>query len=162
MTRVNHQQRALFLSIRPPYAELILAGKKSVELRRVRPHVNTGELVLIYATSPQKAILGSALVDRISIATPIEIWKIVNSIAGVSKTEFENYFKGSNAAVGIHLRRVSRFTKPISLDDLRRNWPNFHVPQSYRYVSICRQIASRCNEVNGSLNPKVVLPSSVP
>ena len=49
----------LLLSIHHKYTNMIFDGNKRVELRRVRPrHLNEGDLILVYATSPEKALLG--------------------------------------------------------------------------------------------------------
>jgi len=53
----------LLLSIQPKYANLIFEGKKTTELRRVRPRVNQGDFVLIYVSSPDKVLLGSCEVE---------------------------------------------------------------------------------------------------
>jgi hypothetical protein len=40
-------QRAVLISIKPMYADLIFAGTKTIELRRVCPKVGPGDLVLV-------------------------------------------------------------------------------------------------------------------
>lgn len=68
----------LLLCIRPEYANKIFDSNKTVELRRVRPRLlNEGDLVLIYVSSPIKAVFGSFKVDSI-IEKPIaELWEEV-------------------------------------------------------------------------------------
>lgn len=55
----------LLLSIKPEYADKILAGKKTVELRRVRTRLEAGDLVLVYVTSPQQNLVASLEVERV-------------------------------------------------------------------------------------------------
>jgi len=126
---------AIFLSIRPQYAEKILAGGKTVELRRVRPkHIAEGALVLIYVSSPVKSLVGAFSVESV-IEEPLhKLWKEVGSRAGVSRDEFDTYFEGLARGVGIVLDKPWRFQEPLGLQDLRKMM-DFRPPQSFRYVT---------------------------
>jgi hypothetical protein len=54
-------KRTVLFSIRPFYANKILAGQKTVELRRRFPEVGMpGSTAMIYCTNPVRAIVGSA------------------------------------------------------------------------------------------------------
>lgn len=128
------RQATLFLSVKPIFANRILSGAKTVELRRVRPSVTPGSLVLIYSTSPEMALLGSAEVAELICGTPREVWGHVKEKAGVSRAEYDEYFSGADTAIGIRLGAVRRLAQPISLRDLRKRWPWLKPPQSYRYV----------------------------
>jgi predicted transcriptional regulator len=124
----------LFLSVKPIFANKILRGAKTVELRRVRPSVGEGDTVLIYSTSPEMALLGSAQVAEIFSGTPCDIWGQVKEQAGVSRGEYDDYFSGAATAIGIRLCAVRRLARPILLRELRKRWPWLRPPQSYRYV----------------------------
>lgn len=127
--------KTLLLSIRPKYATKIFDGQKKVELRKVRPKLFPGDIVLVYVSSPIKELQGTFVVDRIREATPEELWNEVKNIAGVSKQEFDDYYSESEKSYGIFLRTPQTLVNPISLPDLRKLWKNFHPPQSYRYLS---------------------------
>ena len=60
---------ALLLSIHPEYAEKIFDGTKRVELRRVRPRLQNGDLVIVYVSSPVKAVCGAFRVDNVVAGT---------------------------------------------------------------------------------------------
>ena len=53
-------RRVLLLLIHSRFAERILAGSKTVELRRVRPGIEPGDRVLLYASSPVRGLTGSS------------------------------------------------------------------------------------------------------
>lgn len=127
---------ALFLSVRPTFAERLLLGTKTVELRRVRPDVRTGQPVLLYASSPVRALIGSAIVQSVSVAPPEEMWIEAERFAGVSREEFGRYFAGAAMAVAIRLREVRRLIVPIPLREIRRRWPWLRPPQSFRFVQV--------------------------
>ena len=127
-------REALLLSIRPKFASQILDGSKTVELRRVRPHVRTGQRVLIYGSFPTMALLGVAEVQDVLTSRPAKMWSKVGRLAGVTREEFTEYFRGARRAVAIRLRCVRAFSRPVGLSSLRERWPWFRPPQSYCYV----------------------------
>jgi predicted transcriptional regulator len=126
---------ALFLSIRPKYAERILRGIKTVELRRVCPAVSEGDKIVLYISSPTKEVRAIFIVERICCDKPDRLWRDIKDKAGVTRNEFEDYFNGAKAGVAIHIKDVQELSFPITLSTLRKLWPNFRPPQSYRYVS---------------------------
>lgn len=130
--------RAILMSIRPRFARGILAGTKTVELRRRAPRAQSGDIVVIYETSPTKSIVGWAMVEAIETATPAALWATVAADAGVSRREFDAYFAGAPSATAIHLTDVVELATPIELGAIRTRWPWLRPPQSYRYVSVAR------------------------
>lgn len=130
-------RRYLFLSIHQQYAELILDGKKTVELRRRKPKVAKGDVVILYATSPQCSVVGSAEIKGITEDSPSAIWVSSGKKAKVPKEDFDAYFESTNMAVAISLKNHQRFAKPIPLARLRKLLSDFSPPQSYRYISQC-------------------------
>jgi len=112
----------------------MFAGKKTVELRRVRPAVARGDWVLVYASSPRKAILGAFQVETTLERSPEDLWAICGESAAVSRKAFDEYFKGSRLAFAILMAKVQPFPEPFLLDQIREHLPAFHPPQSYAYL----------------------------
>jgi predicted transcriptional regulator len=125
---------ALFISLRPRYAELLLEGRKTVELRRVQPDVLRGTLALLYASSPVRALVGLAIIDQVHVAKSPEIWRAYGTRTGLTRDEYEEYFDGAAAAVAILLQDVQRLHTPVTLSDLRKGRDWFRPPQSFRYL----------------------------
>jgi predicted transcriptional regulator len=126
----------LLLSIHPEYAEKIFNGTKEVELRRICPRrINKGDSVLVYVSSPLKALVGGFEVDEIIEALPEMLWENVKHKAGISRSQFDDYYSGTSLAYGIFLRDTWKLEQPITLDTLRDRWPNFKPPQGYHYIS---------------------------
>ncbi len=132
---MDRDSDVLFLSLRPEYAELLLAGEKTVELRRIRPRAPVGTDVLLYASSPQCELVGTCSVGAIGQSTPDDIWKLHGCNTGIGRTAFRAYFRGASQAVAITVKDTRRLDSPISLSRLRAEWVNFQPPQSFRYVS---------------------------
>lgn len=126
---------ALLLSIKPHYVALILEGEKLVELRRTRPRIKKGELVLIYESSPTMALVGYGLVETVISAPPSRLWPQVKSQAGVSRAEFELYFEGASTGFAIQFKKVWSLRNRVWLSKLREIWDGFHPPQTYLYLS---------------------------
>ena len=122
---------ALLLSIKPRYADAIFTRQKRVELRRVRPRVGPGDLVLVYVSSPRCALEGAFLVERVLKAAPSALWKHVSSQAGLSRDEFEGYFGTREMAYAIVIQKVWRLA-PVTLSTMRR--AQIRPPQSYQYL----------------------------
>ena len=127
---------ALLVSIQPRFVEQIFAGTKTVELRRIRPRVTAGGLVIIYASGSQKALVGAFLIADMIAASPTTIWRHYGSKTGLTKREFDGYFANSETAFAIEVARTWRLASPIQLATLRRQQGGFHAPQSYRYLDL--------------------------
>ncbi|HEX3856275.1 MAG TPA: EVE domain-containing protein [Verrucomicrobiae bacterium] len=126
---------ALLISIRPKHAEKIFSGIKTVELRRVRPRLKNGDLVLVYVSSPTKALMGAFEVASVTGGSPRQIWKKFNGRSGLTKSEFNDYYEGAKQAFAVVLKKLWKFEKPVKLTQLRRNRIGFRPPQSYHYLT---------------------------
>lgn len=136
----------ILLSIQPRFAEKIFERTKTVELRRVCPKVSKGDIALVYVSSPVKALYGAFTIERVITMAPDKLWHEVKHIAGVSRAEFDSYYEGAETGVGIFidLDSLKELNAPMELDWLRRDWPRFQPPQSYRYLRSIIEQYDRC------------------
>lgn len=116
------------ISIRPAFAEAILSGKKTVELRRRIPPVELGTRLWIYATRPVAAIVGVAIIDAICRGTPQAVWEATSDRTAIDRGDFDRYFEGAREAIAIRLSRIERI-RPIGIECLRIWKEGFHPPQ---------------------------------
>jgi predicted transcriptional regulator len=126
--------RTLLLSLRPRFAAAILDGTKRVELRRIRPRAKPGTPVLIYASTPTKALVGGCWVSGLVVAEPDEVWELHGHLTSVDRAEFDDYFAGAGHAVAIQVANPWTLDEALGLQVLRERWPGFHPPQSFRYL----------------------------
>jgi predicted transcriptional regulator len=123
----------LFLPIKPEYAEKILNGTKTVEVRRRKPKltaINSGYLFL-YSVSPVCAVTGYAKITIIDERSPASLWTWYNDDINITKKEYDSYVKEKFLITGIFLYNPKRI-KPIGIDELRKfGIKNF---QSFSYV----------------------------
>lgn len=126
-------ERALFMSIRPQFVEAILAGTKTVELRRTRPNVEVGSLVIFYSSTPTRAIVGWASLAGMVEGTPCQLWDNHGARTAIAEDEYDTYFAGAEAAYGLELEDVVQAVKPVPLATIRSL--GIEPPQSWRYLS---------------------------
>ncbi|MCZ2819588.1 ASCH domain-containing protein [Modestobacter sp. VKM Ac-2977] len=124
--------RLMMLSIHPRFVDQIVAGTKTVELRRTRPSVTVGQPVAIYATVPSAAVVATCRVTAIDVCPPEKLWDLVEDCAGIPRSMFDSYFAGSAVGVGIHLGDVESLEQAVTLGELRAKGP-FYPPQTWRF-----------------------------
>ena len=146
-------ERTLLMSIRPEFARRIFEGKKKVELRRTRPQVHCGDQVLVYVSSPVKALMGYFEVQHVIGGEPRWLWTEVRRGAGVTADQFHAYYAGASLAVAIFLAKAKRFNRPLTLDALRQHLGRFAPPQSYYYLA--SETAERIMALGGGPAPAV-------
>lgn len=145
--------RTLLLSIKPAFAEMVLAGRKTVELRRVRPSVDPGMPLLLYASSPRRQLVATGRIADVAWGSPDEVWEAYGADTGVPRAFFDDYFAGSPRAVAILVEDVRPLAAPVALDDLRDRLESFHPPQSFRYLTgrdVDRLLARQRHPTNGA------------
>jgi len=125
----------LLISVRPKFAARILSGEKTIELRRLRPKVSSGDNLLFYISSPDKNLGAISKIKKITTARLDLLWKEVKDNASVTHEEFMDYFKGRDSGYAIYFSKIKKFNNPIELENIREIIPGFTAPQSFRYFS---------------------------
>jgi len=141
------RKNTLLLSIHPRHAEKILDGTKTVELRRVLPRIGKGDLVFVYASSPVKALIGAFKVDRVVTDRPRQLWEIVQEKAGITRKEFDTYYAGASEGYGIFFSGFLSLNRLLKLETLRQEWPGFHPPQGYCYLTGKKEYSELTSEL---------------
>ncbi|WP_419946399.1 hypothetical protein [Candidatus Poriferisodalis sp.] len=125
--------RALVLSLKPRFAEAILTGDKTVELRRIMPRITIPTLALLYATGPECSLVGTCVVHSVARLPTHELWRCHGTKTALTKPEFDAYLAGRDNGVALFLEQPDRLPAPVPLHALRRA-ENFRPPQSLAYV----------------------------
>jgi len=146
----------LVLSIKEKHAQDILGGSKKVEFRRIRPRLEKGDIVLIYAPRPIMALVGGFAVNKVIAAQPEKLWKQVGGISGLTKNQFTQYYSGSSMGFGICIDTTWRLGKPMALAVLKRSWFGFSPPQCFRYLRADEVRKARSSTMNLLPNPQLV------
>jgi len=123
---------AILLPIKPKFADLIIQGSKSIELRRSAPaqQINT---IAIYSSSPIQSIVALVDVAKVIEMTPANLWLIAKKNgAGLTRTEFFDYFQSKNSGFAFMLKNIRTFKKPV---DPYVFFESFTAPQSFKYIT---------------------------
>ncbi len=131
-----HMSKIIVISIKPDYVEKILSGTKKIELRKSTPNTNLNDVLVIYSTSPIKAIVGFCQVKSIIKTSPIKMWDLHSGDLGIKKDDFLRYYGDSQNAIGIVLGKTRRLKKKIPLETVKELFPNFTPPQTFKYFSL--------------------------
>ncbi len=113
------QNRMIVLSLKPRFAEAILAGTKTVELRRTRPKIEVPTRALLYATTPVRALLGTCIITDVRSANLTALWHEYGSRSELSHNEFKHYFDGLDAGTALTLAHPRPLERMVPLQDLR-------------------------------------------
>lgn len=123
--------KAVLLSIKPKYADLILAGSKRVEFRRSWA-VQAVSVIVLYSSSPIQKIVGMVEVEEVIFSSPSALWKIcTENGGGLTRKELRSYFSGKSKGVAVMLGKVFLPAKQVEPTDVISN---FIPPQSFRYL----------------------------
>lgn len=122
--------RHALMSIRPEYAERILAGTKRIEFRK-RPLASDITDVIVYATTPVRAIVGAFRLAGQETRPPRDLWAEYASVAGIAHDPFFEYYAGRGLATGILVGDVFAPSKPLALASVGLLRP----PQSFQYLT---------------------------
>lgn len=127
-------KRSILLSVKPVHVLRILGGEKVVELRRVRPQVQAGSIVVMYASSPIMAVVGAFRVGEVHVDAPTRLWAKLGRESCLSRKSFHDYFDGKDEGVALMISEVFSAAQPAHLGAIRSRCPDFLPPQSFRYI----------------------------
>lgn len=113
---------------------MILRGEKTVELRRRAPRCSTDFWIALYATAPERAMIGVVRARQVLVSTPAGLWDEVREACGLEHEEYMSYYEGASRAVGLRLSDPISLMEAIPLDRLRLRWPEFRPPRSFAYL----------------------------
>ena len=126
--------RMVVLSLKPRFAEAILAGVKIVELRRTVPKIVVPTRALLYAAAPVRALLGTCIITSVQRLDLAALWREHGSGSALLYHEFQRYFEGVDVGAALTLIQQRAFNRPIPLQDLRAKPEVLRPPQSFAYV----------------------------
>ena len=132
------QSKSIICAIKPEYTKKIFSGEKKWEFRRTQPD-GLPNKIYIYETAPVSAIVGSVEVENTFFVYWNEnhkkkIWNRVKEEAGITQSEFFDYFEGSMWGITYRLKNPFKYEKVIQIK---------YPIQSWKYVDITAEIKLR-------------------
>ena len=120
----------VILSIKPIYAEKILNGEKTFELRKSIFKKNNIKKVIIYASSPISKVIGEFEIESILHDEINELWKKTRENNGVEKTFFNDYFENREKGYAIKIKNTKRYKVYYNIYEKY----GVKAPQSFSYL----------------------------
>ena len=106
---------AILLSVKPKFADMILDGTKRVEYRKALASV-ANDRIFLYATAPIKKVVGEVKAKRADRCENKEaVWACYLDCSGITKEEFDEYFKDKKYASWYFLEEPIRYKKPQNI-----------------------------------------------
>ena len=119
------------MSIKPCFCDSIFKGLKLYEYRKKVFSRTDVDKAYIYASKPISKIVGYFTIGNIIEDTPSMVWDMTHKQGGITKKQFNDYFKGCKNAHAIEIKDLKRFNEPI---DPKQVVKDFTAPQNYRYL----------------------------
>lgn len=140
---------SVILSIKPIYANQILAGSKTIELRRSAMGLRAGDVVLVYVSAPEQCLRFWFRIAAVETLPVDEMWRRNESRLGIPREPYNEYFDGAKSATGLHVGELHTLDPSVSLAEIRALVPGFVPPQGLialrdawgRYELLLRQLS---------------------
>jgi len=120
----------VILSIKPIYAEKILNGEKTIELRKSIFKKNNIKKVIIYASSPISKVIGEFEIESILHDEINELWKKTKKENGVDIEFFKQYFENREKGYAIKIKNTKRYKVSYNIYEKY----GIKAPQSFSYL----------------------------
>jgi predicted transcriptional regulator len=123
------------MAIKPRFADLIISGKKVVEVRRGGSTIKTGDVLVLYSSSPERTVRATCAVRSVEIQSVRSALSAMNRETGLTKEELRDYLTGADKVTLLGIESVFCLAHPITLKELRRGNKRMVIPQSYRFLN---------------------------
>lgn len=129
----------LLMSIKPRFAEKIVEGNKTVEIRKKFSQKWVGHNAILYASNPYRSLIASATINAVTKSYPTDIWSRFQSQMGCSRADFENYAGTAPEVAAIELKNITPYAERISVNELSNILDDkLMAPQSYCEMSFTK------------------------
>ena len=126
--------KSVLLSVRPHFAEALLEGSKTADVRRRFPTLHAGTRIYIYSSSHVGAVLGTVDLETVDRDDVCKLWSRHRDRIGISKDDFLNYIEGVRkpAVLIVENPRCWKGAMPRSI---LQEVLGLKPPQSFRYLN---------------------------
>ncbi|RLG77621.1 MAG: DNA-binding protein [Thermoprotei archaeon] len=127
----------VLMSVKPVFANEILSGTKKYELRSKGQRIETGDVVIVYASAPVKSIVGLFRVGEVFIVEYPELVRLFQRgvLRGVTERDIQFMYGKKRPILVLEVVEPKRIATPITLAELREIMPGFRPPINYLRIS---------------------------
>jgi predicted transcriptional regulator/ribosomal protein S18 acetylase RimI-like enzyme len=126
------EEQTLLMSLRPEFAEQILQGRKTVELRRKFSTKYEGAKIVFYITRPVQQFMFTATITHVDHSKKKRLWNMYRQECGISQETFDHYFSGIDNGYAIRLSNVKPIPNQLILEHAKKVYPQLRPPQSFK------------------------------
>jgi predicted transcriptional regulator len=145
----NHEprQRSVVLSLHPRWVEAVSVGEKTFEYRRRVPRQGAPYQVVLYASTPECALVATAVVSEVIALPPAELAeRTSHGAAHESREALLRYFAGCKVGYALRLRDFRPLSHRLALGELREL--GFSPPQSFAYLDTFPALEAALNRTD--------------
>ncbi len=135
----------ILMSIKPLYVDMLVAGCKTVEIRKRAVRAPAGARIWIYATSPRQQVVAFARLEEVALEAPDQIWHVFGDRAGIDRSEFDAYVGEAAVVAALCLTEITELNAPLCP---RGDALEFRPPQSYKFLhdsELLAALEARCS-----------------
>ena len=122
------------ISIRPRFVEQIMAGDKTVEIRRRGVSLRPGTRLWIYSTIPVGKVTVLAKIRCVEEGLPDMVWSKWGPSTCLESEEYWRYLRGAKRVTAIMIEVLTVLDPGPGLSCLRAELGSFHPPQFFMKV----------------------------
>ena len=120
-------QENYVLSIKKEYGMNLLELNSLWEYRRKKSKIKVGDRIVLYATAPNKEIIGEFIVGEIITGSPDELWEKTKDDICYQKDDVVGYLKSGNFPIAFKVANPKKYFPAIQISEI----PFFRPPISY-------------------------------
>lgn len=145
----------ILLSIYPDHVKSILKGIKKFEFRKIslKKSALRNRFIIVYETTPVNSIRFVLKTGEIIEDNIYNLWKRFGKCSGITKEYFLDYYGPRHIrGIAIEIKKIIKLKNPISLLEIRKDYPNFAQPQNIylineeRYPILFKKITKYINK----------------
>lgn len=121
----------ILISLDREHSLNIIAGRKTVEVRRRPIRVEPGTRVWLYTKRPVAQIEAVATIAAIDEGTANELWTRFGRAMAISRRTLRDYMTDARSGCAMQLHSVSRLPRGVTLAELRKRSRGFSPPQFF-------------------------------
>lgn len=144
----NSNQNSVLLSIKPIYADLILSGQKTIEVRRTIWKNQNIDKVFLYSSAPVQKVVGEFTIKQIQLKHTILMnnnsFNILSEYAKINIDKLNDYLETSHLFYLIYINEYIKYPepKPLSHFGIKNPPQNFcYIPsKTQNFCPICKSL----------------------
>ena len=122
----------ILISIEPKHIEQIRLGNKGYEFRKFKIRNSSIHKMLIYSCLPLQKVVAKCTLECVLEDSPENLWRRTSDKAGLSKKDFDKYFKGIEKGYAFKITDVEFFPEPLPLSE----FGIAKAPRSIQYITL--------------------------